>query len=553
MSPEEINRNDGSSNLGRVMKFINDIEKDGYIFVDSKVAELTEVIGRGGEEPIRKYNLLKELETKISSINNEKYNFRNEMSNLLEELSNILSIVNKDNKFVDRDNKINTVLTSVRKKLGISQSKDRLASAEASKAKTKAAIDALDRNALSPEKYHAELKRLLFIYNGPNERTLNLAKNIDKKQEYKSEINLDIKLLDEISLELKELYDFLVISNLLPETKKQLVDQFNNIIGLKNKFKNTLGNYNSNLNQYQKTMFDLGISKASKLSNKKVQQPEPKKEEEPDVVKEEQPEPKKEEEPDVAVAEQPEPKKEEEPDVVKEEQLDPKKSRKARKVIEVKEPKNKAKIGKRAIAARLAAVAYVTSVIVPVSVLPPIGLIVGATTLFYEYRLYSLKKHMMNEKTIVQKAIELPKKLLSLPMKGLVHLAKVVYEKSLEPNITPEEKAELTKSANDIKTNLVDTLNIEKEHNNEPKYSEDEFTDKDISSLTEALNKFHDTESKTEIQKEEEQKSLLNEEIVSIKELMETQGLTQEEAVNTISETVEPNVSETSEHTMGGR
>ncbi|MDD2504977.1 MAG: hypothetical protein PHF21_01745, partial [Bacilli bacterium] len=144
MSPEDRIKIYGDTPQARVMNFIDALNKDGYVMTNfSKIRELTDIIAKGGKEPLKNYQSLKELEARMIDEEELTSKFR---FGLRDSLNIITNIIKNDSKFVDTENKLNNILNEIKTKLGIIQAEDRVAAAEASRAKTKEAIDALDSN-----------------------------------------------------------------------------------------------------------------------------------------------------------------------------------------------------------------------------------------------------------------------------------------------------------------------------------------------------------------------------------------------------------------------
>lgn len=476
MSPEERTRIYGDTPQARVMNFIDTLGKDGYIMVNfSRIRELSDIIAQGVEEPLKNYQSLKDLESRMINEEELTSKFRFGIRDLLNKISNI---VKNDPKFLDQENTLDTILNDIKTKLGIIQAADRVAEAEASRIKTKAEIDALDSDPnMSIEEKNKKARELLFTYNGANLKAIENAKYISRMQENNFSKNFNIDFIDQINQDLKKLYNYIMTVNLLPETKKTLIDNFNNLASFSNEHKAILSKHNSNKKLYENAMKSLGISKETKSKVKAEELPQTKGEltsNLDDVPKQEETinsqypiteyvhkigefvslkDPTKHQYTgDISglynnknykitdlklidgltyykleglddkyylannFEEAKEIKKSEEMPIQEE-------NTKGKKVIA-----NKPRIGKGAIAARMIAVTYITGGIL-IPAVGPIALVPGIIYAYKEYKSYKNQKNETNDLTITQKAF--------------AFLANKIKEKASNVNTIPEEKAEL--------------------------------------------------------------------------------------------------------------
>ena len=273
MTPEQINKQNENPERKRGLDFIDLIEKDGYEITNyQKVTEIAELVASGSKETLRKYYSLKDLENKMGNMEELTTDFRFGVRDILTEIN---AVVKNDIKLLGVDNHFDKMINGVKSKLGIYQAETRVKEAEASRAKTRAAIAALDSNTTMTEKAkNAEFRRLFNIYTGPNVKAIENAKKIESKQDDNFNINLDNDFLDKISYDLKNMYDYLMVSSLSSNAKKILIDKFNKIVAMRNEYKGRLNKYVSNLSLYKKTLLSLGLSVAADKNIKKSGKPE---------------------------------------------------------------------------------------------------------------------------------------------------------------------------------------------------------------------------------------------------------------------------------------
>ena len=430
MTPEQISKFNENPGAKKGLDFIDLIQKDGYEITNySKVAEIAELVARGSEEPLRKYYSLKDLENKMSNMEKLTTNFRFGMRDLLNEVS---TIVKNDGKFVDPDNRFDMMINDIKSKLGVVQATNRLAEAKASRVKTRAAIAALDSNtSMTQEAKNAEFRRLFAIYTGPNVKAIKNAEKIANRQDENFNMNLDNKFLDKIGYDLKNVYDYLMTINLSSESKKILIDKFNNLVAMRNEYKARFNKYMSNLNLYKNTLASLGISESASKSVKKEVKPA-------ELIKDAgvhantpPSEPEKDTPP-------PEPEK----DTPK--LYDEVKPISGKKVTAFKKAKDKV-----AKAARLTGVFYITGAIL-VPAFSIFGLLGGVIIAVAMEKIIAQKQGLTNNKE--RKFIK----------ERLSELKDELIKKANLPSIMPEEKNELDNYISEIESHLVEKLDKDK-------------------------------------------------------------------------------------------
>ncbi|MDD2505346.1 MAG: hypothetical protein PHF21_03640, partial [Bacilli bacterium] len=97
-------------------------------------------------------------------------------------------------------------------------------------------------------------------------KAIENAKYISTMQESKFNENFGINFIDGVNQILKKLYDHIMTINLLPETKKTLIDNFNNISTFSNEYKAAISKQNANKRLYENAMKALGISKSKQVT-----------------------------------------------------------------------------------------------------------------------------------------------------------------------------------------------------------------------------------------------------------------------------------------------
>ncbi len=264
MTTEEINKSNENPGMDQILKFINTIEKDGYIVTNFKILrEQTEKIARGSLEPIKVYENLRVLEAKLGNMEELTIKLRMDVRVFLDKITNIVS---RDSHFNLNDTRFKTMLNDIKGKLGILQAVDRVAEAEAFRAETKAAIDALDDNTtLTPEQKMEKAIDLLKKYNGPNVEAIRNAKKVAATQENRFNQNFDANFIDKLGQDFKGVYDYLMMSDLTSETKKTLIDEFNNILKTRNEFKANHNKFLSNTKNYNNALEALGLRRKDNI------------------------------------------------------------------------------------------------------------------------------------------------------------------------------------------------------------------------------------------------------------------------------------------------
>ena len=279
MTTEEINKLNENPGLDQVKKFIDTIEKDGYIITNFKTFRMqTEKITSNNLEPIRIYESLQKTKTGIGNMEKVQNQFKNDIGAFLEK---ILNIVSKDpnTNFIDdykklddkqnidiRNNKtpkfaeLQSKLRDISVKFGLLSFKGQIAKTESNKAEIKAQIDALDDDTtLTPQQKMQKAKDLLIEYNKAD-KEISKVKDAANAQETKFNLLFDEYYIDKINQDLKEIYNYLVTSDLTYATKTILNDEFENMLSTRDKFRSILYTYITNLKNIKKSLNSLGIS-----------------------------------------------------------------------------------------------------------------------------------------------------------------------------------------------------------------------------------------------------------------------------------------------------
>lgn len=263
MSPEERTRIYGDNKQSRVMNFMDRYTEDGYMVSNAtRVLEITEAIANGNNDSYKIYQNMINLESKLKDFDLVKINtiFKDGVLNSLDNISRLLK---KDNKFKDF-NQFERKLTDLRTKLGVIEKLNRLEEAKASKAKTREKILALDNNPnISIEEKNKKMRELLLIYNGPNEAAILNAEKITERNigRSKFDINFDAKFVNEINEDLKGIYNELMTTELMPDTKKDIIDEFNNVVKVRNQYNITKSKHESDKKFYENALNSLGLVK----------------------------------------------------------------------------------------------------------------------------------------------------------------------------------------------------------------------------------------------------------------------------------------------------
>ena len=283
-----------------------------------------------------------------------------------------------------------------------------------------------------------------------NVKAIENAKKIADSQDNNFTLNLNNDFLDKIGYDLKNIYDYLMISSLSSNAKKTLIDKFNKMVAMRNEYKARLNQHKSNFNLYKNTLSSLGLSVKVDKNIKKTEKLEPSISEK-SIPKEtiskdinntsseetksnnsfpEEPERKNSDE---TFSDKPkssgETKLDEFPEEPKSNNLNettPEKPKRGKKVIAFKKA-----IGKLAKPARLTAVLFITGSFLLPALGSPFGLIAGALMAVALEKTIAKKKNLENHKD-------------RKPIKdSLLNLKDKIIQKVGNPRISPEDKNEL--------------------------------------------------------------------------------------------------------------